>query len=338
MSVAVLINLHARRGSESTAELVRKILPEARVALTRSLDEARRWLSDELLPRPPRVLLAGGGDGTAVSLVTEMRAHGLRVGAFGVLPLGTGNAWANELRTPEARRAMQGIAALGEASPPVRDFSMIEVEGRLTPFAGSGWDADIVADYQTLVSTNDRTSDVKGGKLGYVRSIVTRTVPRQMRGDGPPNVRLVSLDDEPLVIDPAGRPQRIAGAGYGSVLYEGPASVAGAGTTSELGLHAKIFPFVNLVPGKMEVRIYAASALEGALNMLRIWKGVHPLPKDHHWLLSRCRMEYDREVPVEIGGDVIGSRRSIEYGVSTTSVPMIDWAALARPRLAAATA
>ncbi len=332
----MLINLRSRRGSEETADLVRSLLPKARIALTRTLDEARAWLRDTVAPHPPRVLLSGGGDGTAVNVLTEMRALGVRVGAFGVLPLGTGNAWAHEMRTPAVATAVRRIAALGDVAPPVRAFRMIEVEGRLTPFAGSGWDAEIVADYQRMVAEHGNLeSQTKAGVLGYMRSLFTRTIPNQMRGNGAPRVRLVSLDDEPRVIDRHGKPVRIEGAGHGTVLYEGPGSVAGCGTTSTLGLGMKVFPFVGAMPGRMEVRIYAASVLEATLNIPNIWRGAHPLALDHHWLLRRCRMEYDREVQVEIGGDVIGPRRSVEYAVADEQVPTIDWSSFAAPRLAA---
>ncbi|NMO19576.1 diacylglycerol kinase, partial [Pyxidicoccus fallax] len=51
--IAVLVNLRARRGSEGVGGLVERFLPRARVALTRSLEEARAWISDTLRPNPP---------------------------------------------------------------------------------------------------------------------------------------------------------------------------------------------------------------------------------------------------------------------------------------------
>ncbi|NVJ09292.1 diacylglycerol kinase, partial [Myxococcus sp. AM001] len=55
-NIAVLVNLRARRGSEGMGGLVQRFLPRARVALTRSLDEARAWISDTLRPNPPSLL------------------------------------------------------------------------------------------------------------------------------------------------------------------------------------------------------------------------------------------------------------------------------------------
>jgi len=61
MNIAVLVNLRARKGSEGIGGLVRRFLPRARVALTRSLEEARTWIDQQLRTNPPSLLLAGGG-------------------------------------------------------------------------------------------------------------------------------------------------------------------------------------------------------------------------------------------------------------------------------------
>jgi len=64
MSVAIVLNLRARRGSERVARMIRALLPRARLAVTRSLEDARAFLRD-LARDPPSLLLSGGGDGTA---------------------------------------------------------------------------------------------------------------------------------------------------------------------------------------------------------------------------------------------------------------------------------
>ena len=39
-------------------------------------------------------------------------------------------------------------------------------------------------------------------------------------------------------------------------------------------------------------------------------------------------MEFDRDVPVEIGGDAIGLRRSVEYRVAPQVVKVVEWGQL----------
>ncbi len=329
MSVAVLVNLRSRGGSESIARLVRSMLPRARIAVTRSLDEAREWIQREILPNPPSLLLSGGGDGTAVSLLTELRATGVALPPIGLVPLGTGNGWANVTGAPRPRRAFEAIASLEGQAPPLRRFSLVEVEGRLTPFAGTGWDAELVNDYQKqLAALPAALREKQSPMVGYMRGLFTKTIPRHLFGYEPAQVRLIDLGGDAHVVDANGCVQRIVGDTRGRVLHEGPVSVAGAGTSTELGLGFKAFPFAHALPGHMAVRVYGATPMEATRNLRRLWNGEHPMPHSHDYLLTRCRMELDRPVPVEVGGDVIGDRTSIDFAIADERVDLVDWSRL----------
>src|SRR5690349_2853329 len=129
VSIAVIVNLHARRGSAAFGRLVRDLLPGARLAVTSSLEEARRFITEELAPRPPRLLLSGGGDGTAVSILNELLLTGMPLPALGLLPLGTGNGWAREMGAPRAALALRDVASLYGKTPPTRRFSLVQIEG-----------------------------------------------------------------------------------------------------------------------------------------------------------------------------------------------------------------
>lgn len=333
MAVAVLVNVRARRGSEAIGELVRSVLPHARLAVTTSLEEARRWVVEELMPNPPQLLLSGGGDGTAVSLLNELRDANTSVPALGLLPLGTGNGWARVTGAPRARTALRGIAALDGSAPPLRHFGLVETEGRLTPFAGTGWDAEIVSDYQgVLASLPSSLNQAQSPTLGYLRAIFTRTIPRHLSQRGPATVTLTNLGEHAYRVDDEGKPVRVADGARGAVLYHGPLGVAGAGTTTDLGLGFRAFPFAHAMPGRLAVRVYGATPIEAMLSMPKLWRGAHPVPKSHSFLLTHCRMDFDREVPFEIGGDLLGDRRSVEFRLAAQGVNLVDWASLrARP-------
>ncbi len=327
MSVAVLVNLRARRASTRIGSMVRALLPRARVAVTHTLEEARAWLRDELASDPPRLLLSGGGDGTATALVNELRDLGMHIPPIGVLPLGTGNGWANVTHAPKTRVALRRIAALQGADPPTRTFALVETEGRVAPFAGTGWDAEIVADFKAqLDAVPAPFRDANAGLRGYLKGLFTRTIPRQLFGPGPANVRLVNLGDDALTIDPEGRVVPLPFGGRGAVLYEGPASVASAATTEEWGFGFRAFPFAHAVPGRLSVRVYGAKVVEATRNMFKLWRGEHPMPKMHDFFVERCRMEFDREVPFQIGGDLAGTRRTIELSLAREHVRLVDWA------------
>jgi len=74
---------------------VRRYLPGAKVAVTRSLAEAEAFVTQLGEGPAPELLLSGGGDGTAVSLLNAFERRGAPMPTLGLLPLGTGNGWAN---------------------------------------------------------------------------------------------------------------------------------------------------------------------------------------------------------------------------------------------------
>jgi hypothetical protein len=117
----------------------------------------------------------------------------------------------------------------------------------------------------------------------------------------------------------------LPGGDTGALLYRGPASVAGAATSPEWGFGFKAFPFAQAMPHRLSVRVYGAGVLEATRNMFKLWRGEHPLPKMHDFLVERVRMDFDRDVPFQIAGDVIGMRRSVEFELAEESVQLVDW-------------
>lgn len=329
MDIAVVVNLNSRRGSQRFADFAQRALPTSRVVTTKSLDDVTRLVEGFGAQGTPSVLLSGGGDGTAIGLLDALRAKRHAFPALGIVKLGTGNAWAATTSAPSARKAVEVVARAverGHSALPTTDYWLLEVEGRLAPFAGSGWDAEVLHDYQeqkrALPHAVRRFAE---GAPGYFASLFSRTVPRNLLQRARPRVRVVNLGGDALTFDPHGNVVAVPDAHPGTVLYEGPYGVAGAGTSCELGFGFKALHFARTRPGHMHLRVYAAGPAEATLRLPQLWTGRHPLPHSHDFLLSHCRLEFDRDVPVEIGGDAIGLRRSVEYRVSPQLVPLIDW-------------
>ena len=329
MDVAAVVNMRARRGSEAVGRKLRAALPGALVRVTRSLDDVRRFIDDELGRDPPALLLSGGGDGTAVALLNALRSCGVAFPSVGVLPLGTGNGLARVTGAPSIDEALRRIVALDGRPAPTRRFALVEGEGAVAPFLGTGWDAEIVADFKVQLDrapAGART--LHAGLYGYLNGMFTRTIPRHLFGGGPANVVLTNLGEDAYTVDPAGHVVPMMNAPKGTVLYRGPASVATAAATEEWGFGFRAFPFAHAMPGRVSVRCYGASVVEATRNMFRLWRGEHPMPKMHDFLLTAGRMEFDRAVPFQIGGDVAGSRRAFEFRVATNNVDLVDWGRL----------
>jgi diacylglycerol kinase family enzyme len=248
------------------------------------------------------------------------------------MPLGTGNAWAHSVGAPgwKAALRMLGRAAEAEHLLPRRRFDLVSVLGVEAPFAGAGWDSYILEDYHksrdgwSLVPRALRT-----GPVGYLYSTATRTLPRQIF-EKTVEVELVNLGEPALRIDAAGRAVSMEGqsGAAGAVLYRGPVGVCGAATTQEYGFRFRAYPHAGLVDGRFCARIYSGSPIDATVNLPDIWRGAHPIRHMHDFLVTRCKMVFDKDVPFQVGGDRIGWRREVEYGIAERPIDLLDWSAL----------
>jgi diacylglycerol kinase family enzyme len=320
----VLVNANAKRGGRRVAVQIARALPGANVRLTRSAQEIDAWLAT--LPET-RAVLAAGGDGTAVALVNALaRAAGPHgdLRCAGVLPLGTGNGWAHALGAPKLHVCLDRLA--GWTGPlPMRACGVFDVEGTLAHFAGSGWDAMILDDFkQQLAASRGPGRHLSKSVYGYLSATLLRTAPR-VTLLGNPRVLIENLGDEVYTVDAGGHPRRLEGARYGTVLYDGPFGTASVGTSPEFGYRFRAFPFAERMPGLFNARVYDRSAIGAVASIPLLWKGTHPLRGMHDWFATHIRMTFSRDVPLQIGGDASGHRRTVEYRASSRSVQMVDW-------------
>jgi hypothetical protein len=333
VDIAVVVNLHARRGSEKVARTCRQHLPKARVLASQSLAEAVGFARD-LRQNPPSLVVSAGGDGTIVALLNAMRAPEAPAlampAAVGLLPLGTGNGWAHVVGAPGWRTGLEQLGHLAERGSafPVRRFDLVEVAGTVAHVAGTGWDAEIIDDFNAQKTARGLLpSRFRGGLAGYLHGLFTRTIPRHLL-DPQVEVEITNTGDDAFTVDEAGRAIPVPGGGRGAVLYRGPMSVCGAGTTAEWGFGFRAFPFAGLMPRRFCMRLYAGRALSATLNMRRLWRGIHPMPSMHTWLLNRCKAVFSRPVPFQVGGDRLGHRDSVEYKLASEQVDVLDWRAI----------
>lgn len=322
--VAVLVNANAKRGGRRVAVQIARALPGASVRLTRSAQEIDTWLRTL---HSPHAVLAAGGDGTAVALVNALARvtpEDQPLPVMGVLPLGTGNGWAHALGAPKLHVCLD-LLAPSRSSLPTRRCGLVDVEGTLAHFAGSGYDAMILDDFKRqLEASKGPSRHFSKSVYGYLSATLLRTAPK-VAVLGNPHVIIENLGPEVYAIDPLGHPQRMGGNVRGMVLYDGPAGTAAAGTCPEFGYRFKAFPFAERMPGFFNVRVYARGAIGAVASIPLLWQGAHPMHGMHDWLATHVRMTFSRDVPLQIGGDACGSRRTIEYRSSPRQVRMLDW-------------
>lgn len=342
--LAILVNANAKRGGRRIAVQTSRLLPRATVKLTRSIDEVVVWLRD-VLPSKPDVILAAGGDGTAIALVNALArvvAEGDPLPPIGVLKLGTGNAWANVLGAPKLAGSLAMLRDLHdrEDALPLRRFGLVDVAypatregepsepGMLAHFAGTGWDAEILSDYkEQLAQSKGPPRFFAKSVWGYVTAMLTRTAPKSLVL-GRPHVLIENLGDEVFTVDSHGALKRVEGAKHGTVLWDGLMSVAGAATCPEFGYHFRAYPFAERFLGKLNVRVFDRSTLGGITSIPRLWTGAHPLRGMHDWFTTAARFTFSRPMALEVGGDAHPPRRTVEMRISPREARVLDWRSL----------
>jgi diacylglycerol kinase family enzyme len=322
--LAILVNANAKRGGRRVAVQIARALPGASVRLTKSAHEVDAWLRNLA---PMHALLAAGGDGTAVALINAMAritGEGHPLPTMGVLPLGTGNGWAHALGAPKLHRCLD-LLARSHGPVPTRRCGLIDVEGTLAHFAGTGWDAMILDDYQRqLEASKGPGRTFSKSVYGYLSATLLRTAPK-VAILGNPHILIENLGDVVFAVGDDGAPRVMEGMGRGGVLYDGPAGTASVGTCPEFGYRFKAFPFAERMPGFFDVRCYDRGAVGAVTSIPRIWKGTYPLRGMHDWLAKHVRITFSRPVPLQVGGDACGHRRTIEYRIADRDVRMVDW-------------
>ena len=322
--LAILVNANAKRGGRRVAVQIARALPGASVRMTRAAQDVDAWL--RMLPSP-RAVLAAGGDGTAVALLNALARvtpQDQPLPALGILPLGTGNGWAHSLGAPKLHRCLELLAA-AHGPLPSRRYGLVDVDGTLAHFAGSGWDAMILDDYkQQLEASKGPGRHISKSVYGYLSATLFRTVPR-VAIHGNPRVIIENLGDTVYGLGVDGTPRAMEGVAHGAVLYDGPVGITSVGTCPEFGYRFRAFPFAERMPGFINVRAYSRGAFGAVASIPRLWKGTHPLKGMFDWLATHVRMTFSRAVPLQIGGDACGMRRTVEYRAAARAVSMTDW-------------
>jgi hypothetical protein len=224
--------------------------------------------------------------------------------------------------SPPSRRGLsRDLKRAADPRELVGALRFLDVDGRLTQFAGVGLDADWAADYAWLVKKhvgNGRWLPLVRGVPGYVVTAATMTIPRLLRR---PHVGVRVVADEAvqrLGVD--GR--AIAEVAAGSIVYDGPAVLVAASTVPSYNAGMRFFRHVDALGGAFELKIAVASALEVLRRAGRVLRG-EPDPSVMDFSARAVTIELDEPYRYHVGGDVLAPARSISVRTSRHSVPVL---------------
>lgn len=325
--IYILVNANAKRGGRRIAVQIARALPGATVRLTKTIEEVEGWLRS--IPSP-RAILSAGGDGSAVALLNALDRVIPKGDPFPVvapLPLGTGNAWAHALGAHKLNDCIRAIQR-HDGPLPTKRYGLLECDGTLTFFGGCGWDAQVLDDFRQQVEASPSSRMAKS-VWGYLSAMALRTVPKTLYY-GRPHLMIENLADEAYTITESRSLVKLPGVGRGTVLYDGMSSVAGAATCPEFGYGFRAFPFAERLLGYMNVRVYDRGALSAVKDIPKLWRGEHPLEGMTDWFSTEVRMTFSRPLPLQIGGEAVGTRQTIEYKASPRVCHAVDWRLMGR--------
>ena len=312
-TVAVVLNRNARGVNARQIARIRGLHGTQDVFVSESAQHSRQ-IAATVLTQGYQTVLFGGEDGTFVCCLNDLMAlaaqSALPLPRVGLLRMGTGNALGYYLGiSPPSLRGLRTELNRAKSAAGTRELPMLLVDGRLTPFAGTGLDSQILEDYAATTRALDamRLGSLMGSPLRYVLAIALRSVPRFVVRKLP-QVEVVNVGGPAYAVNPDGSldPTPLP---RGTVLYRGPCTLAGAATCPVFGFNVRIFPFADLRRDKFHVRCTDASAMEALSHLPAVLSGAYRSPSLRDFLCDSVEIHMQKPVPMQMGGDLMRERR-----------------------------
>lgn len=328
-NIAVILNANARKVRQTIIDRMRRFVPESQLYISKTLEEGQ-VLIREIMQKRFTHLVCGGGDGTLVEIINQVRRSLHELGGtdadmpkLGFLKLGTGNGWAHLLGSDNGKRSLPRMA--DSHNWKVTRFNLLESDQRLFHFAGMGWDAAVLNDYCLFKEKfgHGPLKKLVTGLHGYLTSMIFKTIPEQFLTRERPQIRVINRSPEVYQMR-LGQPPRRVPIGLGETLYEGPVSVFGGSTTPYYGFKLVAFPFARAKEGFMNFRVISSSLWEVLSHWHAVFTGKWQSVDFRDWLVKDVSIEVDRPLPMQIGGDPCGKRDRWDLSISDLSVQVFD--------------
>jgi diacylglycerol kinase family enzyme len=316
--IAVVLNGNARAVRPEVIAELGRVLRGEDIFVTRSPEQGQ-FIARTIVNRGYDVVLCGGGDGTFSQCVSDVRALApRREPAFGVLRLGTGNALATTLGASTPNEA--GLAAdLRMAADPSarRPLGLLQVEGRLAPFAGVGLDALILEDYNVVKRALGRTPAraLGQGAPGYALAVASRSLLRLLSPGSRPELVIRNEGEPAQRIDLRGRPLGRP-VPRGGVLHEGPVLIAAASTVPYYGLGLRLFPQAELRPDRFQLRVADLDPFRVLPHLPALFRGELEDPGIRDFTCTAVSLHLASPSSFQLGGDELGRRSFLRLGLT----------------------
>ena len=317
---AVLLNARAKGWTGELHHEIQRLVPSRDLYLTDDFRQAQHTV-DSLLNQEYDIIFTGGGDGTIMFLVNaiEDRIDDGNIDReeappVGILRMGSGNAIATYLGTESATAKLRALRA--GAPVAIHSMNMLEGERGMFPFAGIGWDAEILNDYEDFKDAVHETAlePYATGLSGYVASIATRTLPRVLQTK-PVNMKVFNRGERAYKIDDDGN--IVEEYGPGDVLYDGPVQTCASAAVSYWGYRIRMFPYATLKWGFAMLRCFNGSVKNILTHLPSFWRGQFPEGDCVDFLYNDVEVvTHDRAMPYQVTGEGAGYEKNIEWRVS----------------------
>lgn len=322
--VAFFLNANAKSVTKKLLTKLKTIIPKEDLFLSMNLSEAEQNIQ-EILNLGYAYVFCGGGDGTVVSAINYINEYGRRhphelLPKIGVLGLGTGNALARFL---QAKNPIDDIRSIlgGKSLRPIA-LSMIEAHGgQLTPFAGIGYDGELMNDFESVkdVFFESPFRKLFSSVTGFTLAGVFKTLPRQI-GRQLPTIRVNSSHPAYRIVNINGIDEEVY-VEQGDLLFDDVASIICVGTVPWIGYGITMFPFANKRPGYMHLRISAVPISVCLANLYpSIWHGEFRHKLLYDFLVKDVSIESDESLPYHLGGDAMGYRKKLYFTIAKNPV------------------
>ncbi len=323
--IAVLLNQNARKVNAKMVNRIKSQAPDADIFVTSTMHEAEQALS-QVATGKYDLCFTGGGDGTVCHAVTRLSelSAGRKSTPIGVLPLGTGNAIASYLDSPniddcvtKSQLARLDSLAFPEMVVPSQEGGK-PIAPRKAAFGGFGWDAFVLDRYfkwRDICKTKPWLKPIGEGLLAYLIAGLGWAVPELLLKRPRWQITVKNGSKEALQVKHDGTViKRFA---PGEVMYEGPARLFSFGTCPYFGFKLKALPLAASNPHQMQVRIADFSPLITALYLPKIWTGRFTHPRLWDFLASEFEVTLSDKAALQMGGDVIGRANTFKVNMST---------------------